>query len=123
VTPGAPRLRQQPFSVPFEIWNSGYVPLRDVTVECEVRRAALPWGSVDGFTIAGYPEQRSPRLRHNEAMTIECPLTNASPRVAELEVRLEYGYPLVPFWRARKVARFVGALGDEWHWRRQPSGD
>ena len=123
VTPQDPIARLRPFSSPFRIDNTGYVPLWVEHVYCYVDN--VRWNSVTMKRILerSLDWEQFP-LQRNESKTILCNVLDAPtpPELADIVIGVDYR--LVPFlpWTLRKLVRFTGAYADQWQWLRQPIG-
>jgi hypothetical protein len=116
--------RSQPFSVPFRISNTGYLPFYVEHAYCYARE--ITWGTIsmnhilersknwDGYT-----------LDQGESKTILCDFLDAPtpPQKADLMIVVDYRLAKHLPGAFRKLAHFTGAYVDNWQWLRQPSDD
>jgi hypothetical protein len=122
VSPLAPIKQSQPFSIPFRIENTGYLPFYVDRSFCYARE--ISWGTItmthmlvrsdgwDGFT-----------LNPGESKTIVCRILDAPtpPHEADIIIVVDYRVSENLFGPSRKLFRFTGAYIDNWQWLPQPS--
>jgi hypothetical protein len=122
VSPQTPTDPAQPFSVPFQITNASYFPLRDVKIFCYAHRV-----KVGGMTITScLSTNQNWNARHlgrGESTTIITNFVHAPilPAEADIVIAAKYLVPAIPFARLWYFARFEGNFGTIWQWLRQPS--
>ena len=122
VTPQEPLIKQEPFSVPFEIDNTGYFsfPVDHVFVYMnEIRYGHM----LVTRSVSHRSEWDRFILDRGEGKTIVTRIANFKPETADIAVVIDYR----PFKRFpisfRRYFRFVGAYGDTWQWLKQPSSE
>ena len=117
---GDPVEKLLPFSVPFQITNTGYLPVRSLRVFCDAVRVRLG-GSQVTRAVIGRSDWDTDILQPNESRTIECRLVRTSrpPEIADLVIVAKYRATGIPITLTR-MFRFVGRFGDTWQWTKQP---
>jgi hypothetical protein len=119
VFPQESLIKAEPFSAPFRIENTGFVPVHvdDVVHEAKLGPVNIARSSTRG---AGWSDFR---LKRGESKAIISNFANTIPNSADLAVVIDYRpVAFVPF-TLRRYFRFVGAYGDNWQWLQQPSAD
>jgi len=122
VEPLPPIDAAQPFSVPFKITNSGFLPIKNLKPYCY-----LHWAKVAGNTfsanLSSNDRWNAEYLARGEAITIITNFihSNILPSEADLAIVVDYNPFGVPFKTMRSVSRFVGQFGNTWQWLQQAS--
>jgi hypothetical protein len=123
VTPQDPIARSQPFSSPFRIDNTGYVPFWIEHVYCYAGDVRWSFVTMKRILERSLDWEHFP-LQRNESKTILCNVLDAPtpPQQADIVIAVDYRpLPFLP-WTLRKLVRFTGAYADQWQWLRQPIG-
>jgi hypothetical protein len=124
VSPQEPIERSQPFSIPFRIENTGYLPFDVDHVYCYARKIRIGTISIigalersdgwDSFTL---------NAGESKAIVFRFVEVPAPPDEADIAVVVEYKLAWGLLRPRRKIFRFTGARVDNWQWLPQPSGD
>lgn len=122
VTPNAPINPMQPFSVPFQITNASYLPLKDARVYFYAHRVRVG-GIVATSNLMTNQNWRADYLGRGESITIIARFIQAPILPAEADIVIVVDYKMwgMPFWQLRHFVRFVGNFGVNWQWLQQPS--
>jgi len=125
VSPQEPIEKSQPFSVPFQIENTGYFPFWLQRPFCFLNEAhdSGNW-SASHFT-AHQPWWNRHIIDRGEAETIVCGFLHTTPALsttnADIAVVVDYRpWRFFP-WTFRRYFRFQGQYIDNWQWTKQPS--
>jgi hypothetical protein len=124
VFPQEPIEKSQPFSVPFRIDNTGYLPFFVEHVYCyaiEIKAASIRMRHI----VEAAHKWDHLTLNRGESKTIFCHTLKgpAPPQEADIAIVVEYkAFAFLP-WTVRKLVRFNGAFIDNWQWLKQPSGE
>jgi hypothetical protein len=121
--------KNQPFSIPFRIGNTGYLSFHVDHVFCYLHRVKARDPrlivSIDKGTFHD-PSWNRFELDRAESKTIMCNLANqikplGIPSDADIAIVIDYR-PFERFpYSFRKYFRFTGAYVDSWQWLAQPS--
>jgi hypothetical protein len=124
VVPGAPFDPEQPFSVPFKITNSGYLPIRNLKTHCYVHRVSA--GKLTAAcNLLSDKSWNTAHLARSESITIITSFIDAPrhPAEADLAIVLDHNAFGIPFINLRNIFRFVGRFRATWQWLQQPSSE
>lgn len=120
VLPLLPVDPRQPFSVPFQITNTSFYRLRNVTVYGYMHRIRVG-GLVAESNLQTGEQWKSVHLERGESITIITNFIHAPILPAEADIAIVVDYNAMT--KGRHFARFVGSFGANWQWLRQPSKD
>ena len=124
ITPLAPTDPAQPFSVPFQITNTSFYPLNDVTVYGYMHRIQVG-GLIAERNLMSNGNWNTKHLGRGESITIIPNFIHAPilPAEADIAIVVDYKMFVLPFIQKRHFARFVGNFGVNWQWLQQPSNE
>lgn len=117
-----PTDQSQPFSVPFKITNTGYLPVKNVKIYCYAHRVRV--GPIDAQSnLMSNSKWSTSHLGRGESITIIANFVKAPvlPAEADMAIISDFNSFGAPFLKLRSLTRFVGHFGETWQWLKQPS--
>jgi hypothetical protein len=113
----------QPFSVPFQITNTSYYPLKNIQTYVYAHRV-LVGGITATSNLMKNDNWRADHLSKGESITIISNFIHAPmlPAEADIVIAVDYKIVGIPFVQERCFTRFIGNFsGANWQWLKQPS--
>jgi hypothetical protein len=122
IEPLAPIDSKQPFSVPFKVTNSGYLPIKDLEPFCYVHSVKVG-GHTFTANLMTNKNWATAHLERGESITIVSNFIHSDvmPAEADIAIAVDYKPWGMPFKTMRAVSRFVGHFGLTWQWFKQAS--
>ncbi len=111
--------KSQPFSSPFTIHNSGYLPFRIERTFCYANNIQAAQTTIQDSVATWDTEPRNAEVEsgHNDTVFCKWMHSAAPPSRADIVIVIDYapfGFPAT--YTSRQYFRFVGAYIDTWQW-------
>jgi hypothetical protein len=111
----------QPFTAPFNIHNSGYLPFHIQRAICYAAKIKVGGITLEGDMMGNEVPKEELERGHNETIFCRFSHSDSPPSEASIAIVVDYtpwGFPLS--YTSRQYFCLTGAYGDTWDWIENP---